>query len=207
EQQLVRRRAFRLVPRTVNACRRQFDTRPGDRVPAVLGRQSLEALADPLGQGAPAREKKWHVGAELAGDFGQVRVRSVNSVQRPQRRGRVGAGSPEAGARWDAFVQVDLGGQLATHSSLEGRKSLDDDVVAARGDRKAVGNEGGAPGGRRLDQVVQRDRLDLRLDVVESIAAAPNDFEVQVELGARGQRDFQLRTGRRFARYRTARSW
>ncbi len=104
-------------------------------------------------------------------------------------------------------MEVELGRQLAAGGRFECGVGLQDDVVAISGYRQPVGDEGGVLGGGRLDKVVERDRLHVRADLVESIGAPLDDFEVEVELGARGQRDPQLPLGRRFARYLAARSW
>ena len=58
------------------------------------------------------------------------------------------------------------------------------------------------------DQVVQVDRLQRRAHVVKAVGSASKDREIEVELGARRQRDAQLAsTGFSLARYATARSW
>src|SRR3989442_9876869 len=56
--QRIRRPALRFVPRTVNACGREFDTGPGDPEPGYLCRQRREALANARPYGAAACENE-----------------------------------------------------------------------------------------------------------------------------------------------------
>ena len=42
-----------------------------------------------------------------------------------------------------------------------------------------------------FEKVVQVDRLERRTQLVESVRGAAQDLEVEIQLGARGQRDRQ----------------
>ena len=55
-------------------------------------------------------------------------------------------------------------------------------------------------------QVVQLDGLERRAKLVKSVLVATDDLQVEVELGARGERERQSAMGFRPARYLTARS-
>ena len=58
-----------------------------------------------------------------------------------------------------------------------------------------------------FEKVVQVDRLERRTQLVESVRGAAQDLEVEIQLGARGQRDRQRDSiALSSARYLVARS-
>jgi len=79
--------------------------------------------------------------------------------------------------------------------------------VAISGYRQPVGDERGVLGGGRLDEVVERDRLHVRADLVEAIGRRLTTSRSRFSLARAGSAILNCPLGRRFARYLAARSW
>ena len=102
-------------------------------------------------------------------------------------------------------MEVEGRGQLFVRGAFEGGVRREHRVVL-RADTQARGRDRRFIRGRDDKQVVQVDGLERRADLVQSIFVASDDLEVEVELGARRQRDGQSLIGFKPARYLTARS-
>jgi hypothetical protein len=193
--QLVRPITFYFVPRRVHAGCRQLDARPRDDVcggHCGLHRKWGQLLAATFGEHAATVQKIGNVGAELRRDRGEVEVvQVVQRLQASHRRSGVGAGAAEAGAGRNALVEVDARGQWSLACVFERSVGFEHGVVCGIGDgESACGQLSGLAFCDR-DQVVEVDRLDGGLDVVEAVGAFADDPQVEVELGARGDGEGQ----------------
>src|SRR5207248_803850 len=165
-----------------------------------------EASTAPTSVRATAMQEERDVGPELSRDRTEVDVESVHRFERAQSGGRVRTGPTHARAGWDSFVQMNARRQRAIGGVLEGLLRVQDRVVFLADSQPRRG-DGGFLRGLEHEEVVQRDCLEGRVQLVESVRVAPDDLEVEVQLRARGKRGDQSGIGFKPARYLTARSW
>src|SRR5439155_719304 len=188
--------ALDLVPRPVNGLGRQLDTRPGDREPDGLDgdRRWRHTLAPSLDDGCAAAQEEGHVRTHLCGDRLEVEVGvevgAVQRLQRAQRRGRIRARATHARARWYALVEMKPRRQLSIHGALERLLGLQHGVVIVA-ELEPRNSQLGGVGSGDDQQVVQLNRLHGRSQLVVAVVPPLDDFEVEVELRPRRQRDGQ----------------
>src|SRR5438477_9525549 len=182
--------AFHFVPGTVHIAGGELDAGPRYGEPHGFVCELGQLLAATLGARPAALQEEGDVGAELFGDWPEVDLQREHRFQGPRGRGCVGACAPHTGARWNALVEVDACGQLALHLLFQRLVSFKHGVVVVAY-LEARGRELGFVRSVDFEKVVQVDRLERRTQLVESVCGAAHDLEVEIQLGARGQRDRQ----------------
>ena len=178
------------IDRLVDGPRRHLDGGTDDQ-DAPVGWNRRQWRYDRTETGCPGRaapQKERDILPDLGRNLDQLcrlQFELIELVGRFQKCRGVGASASEPSPNRDAFEESDGEWQRPAQSTFELAGGLEDQILAL--DRRSNDLEHAAVGSLDPEQVVKRNGLHHRIDVVVAVWSATDDIERQVQFGVRGE--------------------